>query len=66
MSLQSQGLDFSSCPLSYPLDHAASQKLNQLSKFKATLNVVSEVLQAAVWSFMLLFGPRPCCAAEGV
>lgn len=49
MSLQSQGPDFSSCPLSYPLDHAASQKSNQFNKFKATLNVISEVLHAAVW-----------------
>lgn len=50
MSLQSQGPDLSSCPLFYPLDHAASQELNQLNKFKATLNVISEVLYAAVWS----------------
>lgn len=50
MSLQSRGSDFSSYLLSYFLDHAASQKLNQLSKLKATLNVVSEVLRAAVWS----------------
>lgn len=49
MSLWSQGSDFSSYLLSYFLNHAASQNLNQLNKFKATLNVVSEVLRAAVW-----------------
>lgn len=50
MSLWSQGSDFSSYLLPYFLDHAASQNLNQLNKFKATLNMVSKVLHAAVWS----------------